>query len=112
MFNATPEKMGLFDAIWDHNALGAVNVGDRSKYVATLLSLLKPDGRILMSAFLYNQIEHTGGAPYSIPTDMLKTLFDKMNVEFLESINMSGTQFTERFHLSYANRLLHLITWN
>ncbi len=109
IYHLTADMTGLFDAIWDCSALCAINVEDRTKYVASLLSLLKSDWRILMSAYEYNQSEHMG-APHSISTDILKSIFEKSNVELVETIDMSGTPFTERFHLSYANKLLHLLT--
>ena len=62
-----------------------------------------------MSTWEYNQMEYLG-IPYSISTAMLENLFDKMVVELIETIDMSGTFFTKRFKLSCANRLLHLLT--
>ena len=40
---------GHFDGIWDCNALVAVNVENRQKFIDLLVSLLKPGGKILLT---------------------------------------------------------------
>ena len=109
VYNLTRDLTGTVDAIWDHNAIGAVNAEDRTKYVMTLLPLLKPDGRILMSTWEYNQAERNA-CPFSISLSTVNDLFQEMfDIDQLEAIDMTGSFFTKKFKLSYANRLIHLL---
>ena len=111
-FKVTPDLVGTFDAIWDINAFGAVNPEDRLKYVAKLHSLLKVNGRVLMSTFEYNQAEHST-CPFSVPNSLVKELFqDHFDIELLEHIDYTDTVFTKIFSLSWAKRPIHLLKKN
>ena len=84
-FELSPTIVGTFDAIWDHHAFSAINPDSRTKYITLLFSLLKPRGRILLSNFEY-ETKHNG-APYSLPSSLVKQLFeDKFEVELKERI--------------------------
>lgn len=108
-FKLSPDLDGSFDAIWDMNALGAVNPEDRTRYVAKLRSLLKVDGTILMSAYEYNQAEHRT-CPFSIPNSLVKELFqDYFDITLLENIDYTDTIFTKKFSLSWGKRLIHFL---
>ena len=86
----SPDLAGVFDAIWDHNALGAINPEDRTNYTAKLRSLLKADGNILLSAFEYNQAERPT-CPFSVPNSLVKKLFqDHFDIELLEKDDNTG----------------------
>ena len=106
----TVSLVGSFDAIWDSNAVVAINIPDRIPYAEMLLSLLKHDGMILMATWEYNQAEHHR-QPYSITLAIIEELFqESFEIKALESIDMTGTSFTKEFNLSYANRLIYLLT--
>ena len=72
-----PSDAGQFDVIWDCNAIVALNVEDRDKYVQLLVSVLKPGGRILMTTWVYEQSIHFS-RPFSMPPDMIRGLFDSL----------------------------------
>ena len=110
VFNLTVSLTGSFDAIWDSNAIVAINAGDRVAYAKTLLSLLKPDGKMLMATWEYNQAERSRH-PFSITSSIIKELFqESFDIEQLETIDMTGSYFTKKFNLSFANRIIHILT--
>ena len=109
VFDLSEEMTGLFDAIWDHNALVAVNVELRERYVTVLASVLKQGGKILMGTWEYDQREHDSN-PYSISTPAIKDWFGALfSVEVVEFIDFTGTRFTEKFKLTWAKKPVHLL---
>lgn len=105
----SPDLAGVFDAIWDHNALGAINPEDRTNYTAKLRLLLKTDGNILLSAFEYNQAEHPT-CPFSVPNSLVKKLFqDHFDIELLEKDDNTGKMLAREFNLSWATRPIHFL---
>lgn len=105
----SPDLAGVFDAIWDHNALGAINPEDRTNYTAKLRSLLKADGNILLSAFEYNQAERPT-CPFSVPNSLVKKLFqDHFDIELLEKDDNTGKMLATQFNLSWATRPIHFL---
>lgn len=108
----SPDLAGVFDAIWDHNALGAINPEDRTNYTAKLRSLLKADGNILLSAFEYNQAERPT-CPFSVPNSLVKKLFqDHFDIELLEKDDNTGKMLARQFNLSWATRPIHFLKRN
>lgn len=105
----SPDLAGVFDAIWDHNALGAINPEDRTNYTAKLRSLLKADGNILLSNFEYNQAERPT-CPFSVPNSLVKKLFqDHFDIELLEKDDNTGKMLATQFKLSWATRPIHFL---
>lgn len=105
----SPDLAGVFDAIWDHNALGAINPEDRTNYTAKLRLLLKTDGNILLSAFEYNQAERPT-CPFSVPNSLVKKLFqDHFDIELLEKDDNTGKMLAREFNLSWATRPIHFL---
>ena len=105
----SPDLAGVFDAIWDHNALGAINPEDRTNYTAKLRSLLKADGNILLSNFEYNQAERPT-CPFSVPNSLVKKLFqDHFDIELLEKDDNTGKMLATQFNLSWATRPIHFL---
>ena len=110
VFKLTASLTGSFDAIWDSNAIVAINASDRAPYSKLLLSLLKPDGKILMATWEYNQAERSRH-PFSITSSIIKELFEEsVDIKLLETIDMTGTYFTKKFNLTFAHRLVYLLT--
>ncbi|TDI28948.1 MAG: methyltransferase domain-containing protein [Acidobacteria bacterium] len=70
----TREQFGMFDAIWDRAALVALPQACHAAYVGLLLSLLKPEGRILMVSIEYDTAL-MDGPPFSLPAQEIKDLF-------------------------------------
>ena len=91
-------KFGLshvdqFDVIWDCNAIVALNVEDREKYVQLLVSILKPGGRILMTTWVYEQSLYLR-RPFSMTPDMIRGLFDSVcDTQEVENIDMASTGY-------------------
>ena len=105
----SPDLAGVFDAIWDINALGAINPEDRTNYIAKLHSLLKADGKILLSTFEYNQAERPT-CPFSVPNSLVKELFqDHFDIELLEKDDDTGKMIVKQFNLSWATRPIHFL---
>ena len=110
VFKLTVSLTGSFDAIWDSNAIVAINASDRAAYAKKLLSFLKPDGKMLMATWQYNQAEHSRH-PFSIPSPTIRELFQgSFDIEQLETIDMTGTYFTKKFNLTFANRIVHILS--
>lgn len=111
MYYLTPEIAGKFDAIWDHLAFVAVNPTDRARYIKILHSLLKPDGKILLTHLEYDPQEHCG-PPFSVPPSLVKEMFDKMfNVELMSHKDSDVSIFeASGFSLSWAKRGVNLLT--
>lgn len=105
----SPEITGRFDVVWDCNALVAVNVEDRQRYATTLSSITKQGGKMLMATVEYDQTEHSRH-PLVMTTPTITELFgDTFDVTFVEAIDITGTDFTERFKLTWAKRPVHLL---
>ena len=109
-YKLTPEVCGTFEAVWDHNAFGAVEPSNRELYIQVLVSLLKPNACILVSNWEFDQTKRSK-APFSVPTQLIKGLFEeKFIVEFLDSSNYYTPYFTKKFNLEWGNELLHLLS--
>lgn len=109
VFNLTHEVEGMFDAVWDSRAFGAVNPSDRSKYIGVLRSVLKAGGSILLSNLEYECSEYPG-PPFNLSPQVIKELFGEFfEIELLEHVDLTGTLVTERFNLSWAKAPLHLL---
>lgn len=76
MFEATPELLGTFDAVWDRAALVALDPATQRRYVGMLRALLKPGGRVLLVTFAYDQSK-LPGPPWSIDEALVRALFLK-----------------------------------
>ena len=110
VFKLTVSLTGSFDAIWDSNAIVAINTSNRAAYAKKLLSFLKPDGKMLMETWQYNQAE-CSRYPFSITPSIIKELFqESFDIEVLETVDMTGTYFTKMFNLTFANTIIHLLT--
>lgn len=108
IYECTSDNIGLFDCIWECNAIVAINPEDRQKYADKLVSLTKPGGRILMSTFEYDQSCHQG-FPHTISPEKVQELFkDCCTCEVAEKVEM-GAWFLSKFKLPWALRhLLYL----
>ena len=110
IFNFTSSYTERFDCVWDCNSIVALNVEDRERYASLLATLMKPGGKILMATWEYDQSKRKAH-PFSVPNSTVKDLFKQhFDVELIESIDATGTYFTERFKLSYAFRPVHVLT--
>jgi len=79
------EKMfGSFDAIYDRGALQSFHPSLRLGYVSVCKWLLRPGGRILLSAPCFERGEGQKGPPYSISEREVLELYTGFKVEVLE----------------------------
>lgn len=79
MFDATPARLGSFDAVYDRAALIALEPSTRARYLATVFALLEPRARVMLVTLAYDQAK-IAGPPWSIPPDLARTLFDGFTV--------------------------------
>ena len=104
-----PSVGGVFDAIWDCKAIVGINVEERMKYRDMLVSVLKPNRRILMTSWLYEQSIHKR-PPFSMPYEMISDLFaPHCDTEEVESIDMAGSTFCQNHDLPWAKRPVFLL---
>jgi thiopurine S-methyltransferase len=111
-FACSSDVVGAFDAVWDRASIVAINKPDRKKYADLLLSLLKPDGAILMYTFEYNQKERDR-QPYSVPEALVGELFVGCKVKNIDKIDMFKVQpekFRDNFKFSYCWGLILFVT--
>lgn len=95
-FEATPARLGTFDAAWDRAALIALDPTTRRRYVDTVHALLAPGGRILLVTFAYDQTK-LPGPPWSVDDATVQALFladsaggPRFTVEKLEERRADG----------------------
>ena len=98
MFKFGPSVTGVFDAIWDCNAIVAISVEDRMKYRDLLVTVLKPNRRILMTSWLHEQSIHQR-PPFSMPYEMISDLFAPY----------CDTEDVESIDTAWAKRLVFLL---
>lgn len=78
-----------FDAVWDIQALVAINPRDRKQYVRTVRSLLADEFRYLLVTIEYEPFAHLG-RPHSISYNAVKELFGSFsNVKFAAQLPAS-----------------------
>ena len=106
-----PNVAGQFDAIWDCNAIVAINIEDRQQYASLLVSLLKPSGQILMTTWIYEQSINRR-APFSMDLKVIHSLFEplKFDTQEVENTDITGSYFCQIHNLPWAARLVLLLT--
>ena len=110
LFDCTPDNIGLFDAVWDCNSFGAISPQERNKYRDKISSLTKPQARVLLSAYEYDQSLRSK-APYSITPELGRATFgDPYKHKLVETVNMEeGSSFLTRFEFPWAMRHIHYL---
>ncbi|XP_060555168.1 probable thiopurine S-methyltransferase [Ruditapes philippinarum] len=84
MFEMTPELCGQFDIIWDSKAFVAINRSDRQKYINTLVSLMKKEGRYYLASIDYDPAVWPG-PPHSCPDKVIVSNYSgRFNIEILK----------------------------
>ena len=81
-FDATAERIGRFDLIYDRAAMIAIPEGRRSLYADRLQSLLEPAGCLLLISIEYDALIMEG-PPYCIAESDVRSLFDTRSVRKL-----------------------------
>ena len=101
IFDISAGLSGHFDAVWDCDALVAINPQDRGKYICKIDSLLKPSGRILLSTYEYDKT-YSNTHPYSMPPDDIESLFSSFNVKLVKTTDVSAeySKFRHVFQLT------------
>ena len=94
-FAATPERIGLFDRVWDRAALVAMDPERRGPYTATIASLLRPGGLLLQNTFSYDQARMEG-PPFSIPPEELAGRYAGWEARQLSHELMTEGPFNDR----------------
>jgi thiopurine S-methyltransferase len=99
IFDATPEAVGTFDAVWDRAALVALDPPRRERYVRTVRSLLKPGGRLLLNFFEYEGT--MSGPPFSVPQAEVQAAYGDWSIEVLRD---EEDELDERFRARGVTR--------
>lgn len=109
-YKITPDLVGTFEAVWDINAFGAAEPGDRQMYMSIVESVLKPKGRILLCNWEYGKVPRDR-APYTLSSSLIKELYqEKFDVEFLIYSDLYAENFVKKFKLDWAHLVLNLLT--
>lgn len=110
IFDATPARLGLFDAVYDRAALVALDPATRERYVDTLRSLLVPGGRVLLITFSYDQ-ECLPGPPWSVDETTVQALFGAaFDIQPLEAREVErGPKFVQAGVTSVREHIFLLI---
>ena len=74
IFDASSKRIGFFDSIYDRAALVALPLAQRQKYADHCLSLLKPEGSILLITY-DSPAPETQGPPFPIKEGIVPTLY-------------------------------------
>ncbi len=74
LFDLPPEMDGRFDWVFEHTCFCAIDPALRRQYVATIVRLLKPGGRLL-AIFFINPDHDEDGPPYRVSTAELEDFF-------------------------------------
>lgn len=85
VFDATPERLGVFDAVYDRAAVVALPEPLRSRYATTVQALLKPKGVMLAITFVYGDETTIVGPPFSVSDAMLHVLYPSATIHVLET---------------------------
>ena len=109
LFDCTPDNVGLFDAVWDCNSFGAISPQERNKYVEKISSLTRPQARVLLSAYEYDQSLRSR-APYSITPELGRASFEGLyKHKLVETVNMEGSMFVVKFKFPWGLRHIHYL---
>ena len=96
-FNATTDRIGRFDLIYDRAALIALPADKRSEYAQRLQSLLVSGGNILLISLEYdpNKME---GPPYAVTEAEVRSLFKGLTMDKLHEFDCieEESRFKER----------------
>jgi thiopurine S-methyltransferase len=85
---------GTFDAAWDRGSLVAIQPSLRDAYLQKISELMKPNGKILLSAYVRLNGDITTGPPFSIDEAEVRRLYEGKpwveSVELLETNSASS----------------------
>jgi thiopurine S-methyltransferase len=82
IFDAKPEVLGTFDAVYDRAALVAIDPPMRARYVDTCRALCKPGAPTLLVSLAYDQSQ-APGPPFDVSEREVRALFAGRAVELL-----------------------------
>lgn len=107
LFDVTDAQFGAVDRIWDRAALVALPAEMRRRYVARLLSVLSPSGRILLNCFQADW--QRSGPPHSIDLHELDALYAPMTHKRL--LNAHDDMETNSKWRDYGATAFIVSTW-
>ena len=111
IFNLDTSVAGPFDAIWDCNAIVAINYEDRERYAEVEMSVLKQTGRILMTTWVYEQSIHLR-FPLCVSPETVEKLFGaNCDMRVVDKIVLpADNSFCQRHELPWAIRPVLLLS--
>ena len=94
-------KLGPFDCVFDHGALGCfdfqMEASSRSTYAEIINSFTKPGGRILLSIFDYEHSEHPT-IPFAVTETEVGVLYQKhFKLQLLQELDAKQTMDAFKF---------------
>jgi len=109
-FALSSEIIGQFDAVWDRASFVAVNPGDRKRYVATVLSLLKPSALYLLDTLHYDPSKWPG-PPHDVTENDIATYFGPhFNVNYLGTMSAMEDKHRNEWGLDFLDESAYLLT--
>lgn len=81
------DQVGLFDLCWDRAAMIALPPETRMRYVPHLVSLMKPNARVLLVTYNADKPANSGPPYPVVPSEVEKAYAPFGTVELLESIH-------------------------
>jgi len=70
-----------FELIFDRGSMVAVNPKDREKYAQKIKTLLKSDGKVLLSAISRDEEHLKNGPPFHLTVDDVKNAYEKIGMK-------------------------------
>ncbi|CAH1776284.1 unnamed protein product [Owenia fusiformis] len=102
LFSISRQVIGGFDAVWDRGSLVAINRDQRKEYSQLMHSLVKDDGKYLITASQYDMDQYSGPPHCVTPADMETLYGEKFEIEILKEFNMPSfgmEEYTMRYYL-------------
>lgn len=107
-FHRTGE--GSFDAVWDRGSLGAINPGDRTRYLDLMSSLKTANSAHLIEIYDYDNSVYQD-FPFSIPMSKLVELFgERYDAKLIETQDYPEFGQMRQIDFKWFNRNLFLVT--
>ncbi|CAK8683699.1 thiopurine S-methyltransferase-like [Clavelina lepadiformis] len=77
-FDFKPDTAGdKFDCVWDSASFQSTGISDRQRYVETIVSLMKPGAKYLLSITDFKGLEKWKGPPYHITDEIVEETFGR-----------------------------------
>ena len=84
LFTVSGDDIGCFDCIWDNGSIGCFDSSRKPEYSKGMLSLLKPNGRMLLCARCFDQT-YVAPLPFACSPEEVESMYGhRYNVELAQ----------------------------